>query len=162
MWWWLICITWLVDRWAIIRLLNLIGKYLENSRGQQHPNKVCWCGHISADGPRKNQAPYWCIRCFGKGGFYRPRSGEVMHLVASIRPSVCLSALTAFASATKSKEESISVRGVCRCVDLSRGCGRSAFNYSYWWQPFWTAHTVNSYSIHWFNLECKTYQGVCF
>ncbi len=34
---------------------------------------------------------------------------------------------SAFPSATKNKE-SLSVQGVCLCVDLSCGCGRSAFN----------------------------------
>ncbi len=63
-----------------------------------------------------------------------------MYLVASVRPSVRppvrpsvrpspLSRL----SAAKSKEESLSVRGVCLCVELSRGCGRSAFNYKRFW-----------------------------
>ncbi len=28
----------------------------------------------------------------------------------------------------KSEEESLSVQGVCLCVELSCGCGRSAFN----------------------------------
>ncbi len=31
---------------------------------------------------------------------------------------------------SKSKEESLSVRGFCLCVELSRGYGRSAFNTS--------------------------------
>ena len=35
---------------------------------------------------------------------------------------------SALPSATKSKEESLSVEGVCLCVELSRECGRSAFN----------------------------------
>ena len=35
---------------------------------------------------------------------------------------------SALPSAAKSKEESLSVRGVCLCVELSRRCGRSAFN----------------------------------
>ncbi len=39
----------------------------------------------------------------------------------------------ALPSAAKSKEESLSVRGVCLCVELSRGCSRSAFNH---WNPF--------------------------
>ncbi len=55
-----------------------------------------------------------------------------MYLVASVRLSVRRSPLdirgSALPSAAKSKEESLSVRGVCLCVELSRGCGRSAFN----------------------------------
>ncbi len=35
---------------------------------------------------------------------------------------------SALPSAARSKEESSSVHGVCLCVELSRGCGRSAFN----------------------------------
>ncbi len=46
-----------------------------------------------------------------------------MYLVASVRPSVRPS-VTALAA----EEESLSVQGVCLCVELSRGCGRSAFN----------------------------------
>ncbi len=45
----------------------------------------------------------------------------------SVRPSVRRSPLSAVPSAAKSKEESLSVRGVCLCVELSRGCRRSAF-----------------------------------
>ena len=54
-----------------------------------------------------------------------------MYLVASVRPSACLSDLSwlnsltydldfwysALPSATKSKEESLSARGVCLCVE---------------------------------------------
>ena len=60
-----------------------------------------------------------------------------MYLVASVHPSIRLSvrpsvtALTAdIRGSAKTKEESLSVRGVRLCVELSRGCGRSAFNYS--------------------------------
>ncbi len=49
-----------------------------------------------------------------------------MYLVASIRLSVHLSVRP---SATKSKEESLSVQGVCLCVEYLCGCGPSAFNY---------------------------------
>ncbi len=48
---------------------------------------------------------------------------EVASVRLSVRPSVCFSALS-----TKSKEESLSVRGICLCVDLLRGSGRLAFN----------------------------------
>ena len=42
-----------------------------------------------------------------------------MHLVVSVRPSVRMfvSALMAEPSAAKNKEESLSVRGVCLCVE---------------------------------------------
>ncbi len=55
-------------------------------------------------------------------------------MVASVPPSVRPFELfelfrgSALPSAAKSKEESLSVQDVCLCVDLLRGCGRSAFN----------------------------------
>ncbi len=75
-------------------------------------------------------------------GNYRPQSEEIMYLVASIHLSVCssvrltvcpsvrpspLSRLNRLLSAAKSKEESLSVWGVCLCDKLSRGCGRLDF-----------------------------------
>ena len=38
---------------------------------------------------------------------------------------------SALPSAAKGKEESLSAQGVCLCVEQSRGCGRSAFNFAY-------------------------------
>ena len=49
---------------------------------------------------------------------YRPRSREIMYLVAPIRPSVRhRSHGSALPSAAKSKEESFSVYCVCLCVE---------------------------------------------
>ena len=60
---------------------------------------------------------------------YRPRS-ERDNVLGSVRPSD-LSQLNCLPSAAKSKKESLSVHGVCLCVELLRGCGRSAFNLIY-------------------------------
>ncbi len=71
--------------------------------------------------------PRYLILC----PFYRPRS-EGDNVLGSVRPSVRLSVRPSVrpltAEPAKSKEESLSVHRICLCVELSRGCGRSAFN----------------------------------
>ncbi len=58
--------------------------------------------------------------------FYRPRSGEIIELVASVRPSVCpfvcmfVRALPA--EPAKSKEESLPVQGDRLCVCNQSAC----------------------------------------
>ena len=96
-----------------------------------YPDKdVDWFNHVNyPDNLWGNKETHNTSSCNN----YRPRS-EGDNVLGSVRLSVCPSVDirgSALPSAAKSKEEWLSVRRVCLCVELSRGCGRSAFNY---WQ----------------------------
>ncbi len=54
-----------------------------------------------------------------------------LYFQLGVSPSVghCSHSCSALPSAAKSREESLPVQGVCLCVELSRVCGRSAFNF---------------------------------